>query len=559
MKKIITSFALLSGFITAAQNIGIGTTSPNSAAKLEVTSTTSGVLVPRMTNTQRDIIATPPKGLLVFVTTDSSFYFYDGVWKRLLPANEAWNTKGNSGTDTSFNFIGTVDNTPLKFAVNNVRAGIIDPVTFNTGLGVNVLPVYTFQGIKNTAFGGYALSSVTYGANNTATGYRALTSNTSGNENTATGMNALYSNTTGYSNSAFGMNALYSNITGNNNTAIGYRSLLGNNGDHNTGVGSGTLGSNNSGAFNTAVGEGALYQNLASLNTAVGFAALGSNYTGHDNTAMGMYALNGNYSSGNYNSAFGKDALSYNISGISNTAIGFSALNHNTDADNNTASGVYSLFENLTGAKNTAVGYAALSDNLTGNSNCALGDSAGSNLTSGDYNIDIGNSGVAGESNTIRIGKTNQTKTFISGIYGTTTGLAGIAVYVDANGQLGTNPSSGRFKEEIADLNNGDDIYLLRPVSFRYKKEVFHGDQSLQYGLIAEEAEKVNPGLIAYDKNGEIFTVRYQFLTPLLIAALQKEHQRTNELEKKLAGQDAINDQLQKQINELKQLMHNQK
>ena len=110
-------------------------------------------------------------------------------------------------------------------------------------------------------------------------------------------------------------------------------------------------------------------------------------------------------------------------------------------------------------------------NNTTGTSNIALGFNAGFNLTTGSNNIDIGNAGVAGESNTIRIGTAGtQTNTFIAGISGVTV-AGGVAVIVDANGHLGTVVSSARFKDEIKPMDKASEAILaLKPVTFRYKK-----------------------------------------------------------------------------------------
>ena len=156
-----------------------------------------------------------------------------------------------------------------------------------------------------------------------------------------------------------------------------------------------------------------------------------------------------------YNTANGYQALYSNTTGNFNTATGFQALYSNTTGAYNTANGFYALYSNTTGGYNTANGDGALSSNTTGSFNTAVGVYAGSNLTTGSNNIDIGNvdpstfdsTDVAGESNTIRIGRPGtQTATFIAGINGVTSS-GGLAVYINANGRLGTNTSSRRFKE----------------------------------------------------------------------------------------------------------------
>ncbi len=194
-----------------------------------------------------------------------------------------------------------------------------------------------------------------------------------------------------------------------------------------------------------------------------------------------------------------------------------------------TASGSGALSSNTTGSFNTASGFTALPSNTTGNNNIAIGFNAGANLTTGDNNIAIGSTGVAAESSTIRIGDV-QTRAFIAGIRGVTTGIANaIPVVVDTAGQLGTVSSSRRFKDDIADMGKASETLMkLRPVTFHYKSDENPGGRTLQYGLIAEEVAEVAPGLAAHSANGKIDTVYYQFLAPMLLNEYQKQ-QRTIE------------------------------
>src|SRR4029077_20504118 len=185
------------------------------------------------------------------------------------------------------------------------------------------------------------------------------------------------------------------------------------------------------------------------------------------------------------------------------------ALFSNTTSGGNTAIGANALANNNTGNGNTAVGWFALSSSTTGGSNIALGIGAGSALTTGDENIDIGNLGVAGESDTIRIGDSRiHTATFIACINGATAS-GGTAVFINANGQLGTMTSSKRFKDDIKPMKRASEVlYGLEPVTFRYKKEIDPAGAS-QFGLVAEDVEKVNPDLVVRDKEGKPYSVRY--------------------------------------------------
>src|SRR5215831_5649901 len=209
----------------------------------------------------------------------------------------------------------------------------------------------------------------------------------------------------------------------------------------------------------------------------------------------------------NNNTVLGDDALVNNTTGIDHTAIGLDALASNTNGNANTAIGLEALFSNVTGSFNIAVGNNAAYDLTTGSFNIALGFQAGFNLTTGRNNIDIGNGGVAGESKTIRIGKEGTEKaTFIAGISGATV-PTGVAVIVDTTGHLGTTTSSARFKDEIKPMDKASEAILaLKPVSFRYKHDL-DPEGIPQFGLVAEEVEKVNPDLVARDEHGKPYTV----------------------------------------------------
>jgi hypothetical protein len=188
--------------------------------------------------------------------------------------------------------------------------------------------------------------------------------------------------------------------------------------------------------------------------------------------------------------------------------------------------------------------------NNRGSNNIAVGSQAGSNLTTGSNNIDIGALGSSGEANTIRIGKQGtQTKTFIQGIRGATV-ANGVGVIVGTTGQLGTVQSSRRFKEAIKPMDKASEAILaLKPVTFRYKKEL-DPDKIPQFGLIAEEVEKVNPELVARDEEEKIMSVRYEAVNAMLLNEFLKEHQRVLELEANAARQqkqiDALTAGLQK-------------
>ena len=202
-----------------------------------------------------------------------------------------------------------------------------------------------------------------------------------------------------------------------------------------------------------------------------------------------------------------------------------------------------------TGRNNTAIGPQALGNNTTGSYNIAVGDNAGGNLTTGNDNIDIGNAGVAGESGTMRIGNIRQTAAYIQGIYGQTV-ASGVGVIIDSTGHLGTVKSSAAFKEAIKPMDRASEALLaLEPVTFRYKHELDPNGMP-QFGLIAEQVEKVNPDLVVKGEDGKVMTVRYDAVNAMLLNEFLKEHGKVEKLETTVARQqkqiDAFSAALQK-------------
>jgi len=324
-----------------------------------------------------------------------------------------------------------------------------------------------------------------------------------------------------YSNTYQGDNALLNFGAGGNDTAFGSNALTNNTGTDNTALGTYALLVNTSGKSNTAVGSNALYNNDTGFNnTATGFEALASNTAGAFNTANGDAALFAN-------------------NGDGNTAAGDQALQNNTIGNSNTANGFHALFSNTTGSNNVAIGV-----------------NAGQNLTTGSNNIVIGANllGVAKEANTTRIGNSTQKKVFIGGISGKTI-PNGVAVIINSNGQLGTMQSSARYKTAVKRMDKASEAILaLKPVTFRYKEEL-DSDKIPQFGLIAEEVERVNPDLVARDEAGKAYTVRYEAVNAMLLNEFLKEHRKVEqqesmitEMKLAIARHETTNLRLQKQI-----------
>ncbi len=257
------------------------------------------------------------------------------------------------------------------------------------------------------------------------------------------------------------------------------------------------------------IGGARFLHNFGSGNTFVGSTAGNTSMTGGANTALGQ------------------GGLSKTTTGVSNTAVGHNSLFSLTTANENTAIGRYSLQSiDTAGNANTAIGYASLNNLASGYRNIAIGWEAGADLTLADHsNIDIGDFGTSGDVGVIRIGTAlEQTKCFIAGIRGVTTGAAdAVAVLIDSSGQLGTVSSSRRYKKDIKDMAFTERLAKLRPVNFVYKTDE---SETIQYGLIAEEVAEVFPELVIFNPDGEPETVRYHDLAVMLLNEYQKQQKQ---------------------------------
>jgi trimeric autotransporter adhesin len=509
-------------------------------------------------NVRPDAMATPPNPSLRFMTANA---------ERMIITNAGSVGIGTSAPSQKLEIAG---NLALPTTAAGGTAGVIylggSPFahSYTNGPGSNTFigqgaGNFTTLGVDNTGIGRLALANLaatSLAAQNTAVGVLTLFQTTDGHFNTAIGNFALQNNT-GTNNIGVGRSAGDQLTTGNDNIDIGNRGVAGESGT----IRIGTSGTQTSafiagirGAMPAAAdGQGVLIDsngqigtignvsfsnNLALPATAAGGTAGvinlgGVRFThsfGTNNTFVGPNA--GNFAmSGAQNTGGGNTALFSNTTGANNTGFGHQALGNNTIGNDNTATGANTLLSNTSGLQNTAIGSAALINNTTGSGNIAIGQNAGLNLTTGTNNIDIGNNGVAAESGTIRIGGATQTKTFIAGVSGVTTGGTAVAVVVDGSGQLGTASSSRRYKFDISDMGESTaSLMRLRPVTFRY---IAHGEHApLQYGLIAEEVAEVYPDLVTRNKDGQVETVMYQFLAPMLLNVAQKQQRTIDEQQK---------------------------
>lgn len=520
--------------------VGIGTSSPDLSAKLDVTATDKGLLIPRMTEAQRTAISLPATGLLVYQTDGTpGFQYYSGTgWVRLL-ADGAVSLNGL----TDARFSGT--NFTNSLLLGHRSTGILNAATGNVGVGVNALPAIT-EGDENVAVGLDALKVNTTGSYNTSLGGWSMRDNTSGSNNAALGYRSMWKNLTGNANTGIGYQALMSNTSGPGNVAVGFSAAYANTtGQYNTVIGSSAFAASTTSSTNTAVGYGALnaytgsgtgftavgYEAMAKLttafasNTAVGKWAMRFSTTGTQNTVMGDMSLYKN-TEGRENVAIGHQAVFENLTGIQNTGLGFQSL-YNTTSDYNTGVGYYALRGNTTGQYNTAIGYKAGDAGTTYSNTTAIGYNA---QVTGNDQIQLGNSATT--------------------------------VYVYGTVQ---NRSDGRDKKNIRNTALGlDFIMSLRPVDYHYDyREDYSGvdgsdrlqeginDGSLKrvipnHGFIAQEVEQVARekgvafgGVNNVGANGgaDVYYLGYsEFIAPLT-RAIQEQQQL---IEKQQAQIDAL-------------------
>ncbi len=469
-----------------------------------------GLLSPTMTTIQRDQIVNPAKGLIVFNTTTNQIEVNTGTsssptWTAggalTISGNNVWSLNGNANT-TNNNFLGTTDNLPLNFRVNNSRAGWVDPVNFNVAFGSPTLNSgATGQG--NTAYGSGTLQSQNSNAGfNSAIGYRSLRANTSGIANNALGAFTLENNTSGHDNTAAGNSALRQNTTGN---------------------------------YNTAVGTGALPLNTSGYeNTSIGGNSLANNTTGYSNVAVGQ------------------DAMVYNVTNHDNVAIGSSALIKST-SDANTSVGALSMMNTTTGGYNTALGDLAGQNNTVGSYNVFIGLNAGpnnkslsSNNTFVGVNAGTTNSNVATVNNATSIG-------YNSPIFGDNTvvlGNAGITS-LRCNVTTITALSDSRVKENVRSNVAGlSFINKLNPVTYYknkrkeadllgYSVNNIEEDHVLHSGFIAQQVAEAAKSVgynfegVRFEEN-KYYTLGYTLFVVPLVQAVKDLNSKIDLLESRI-------------------------
>lgn len=522
--QFFCSFTLLS----FSQNVAINNdgSQPNASAMLDVKSTSKGLLVPRMTKTEKNAIASPATGLLIYQTDGTKgFYYYTGsAWVQLLNAAQSstgWGTTGNAAINPSTNFIGTTDAQPLIGKVNNQQVFKFLADTLRC-LAVGYKAGFKDTSVQNSFFGVQAGYNNLSGAANVFMGYQAGFKNTSGSGNTAVGSDALHYNEDGYLNTAIGSGALYVNKSGTQNTALGLDAGFYNTtANGNTALGYAALHDNYTGNENTAVGFGSCYNCQAEHNSSFGSKALRLNRYGHGNTA------------------FGYDAMSQNYHGHYNIAIGDSAMVTNTDGNNNIVIGAYA--DVATKILNNAIAIGA--NAKVGASNSMALGGTGSNAVK----VGIGTGmpqaslhlkqlpgttarGIVWEDNAT----TNHWRLYIDGA--ADFGFACNGVYKSyinhINGSYITM-SDARLKKDIQPLTGIlPRLLQLTPKSYYYNDNP--ADARRSYGFVAQEVEPLFPEFVSTDKESGLKGIAYSNFGVIAVQAIKEQQQVIAKQEQKI-------------------------
>lgn len=448
MQKMFLKFSFILSLVLGitltayTQNIGINNPSPDASAILDLTSTTQGFLIPRMTSIQRNLIPAPATGLIVYDITLARFMFYNGLsWNGLLSNFIGWDVLGNTGTNAATNFLGTIDGADLVFRTVNVEhmrinqtgdVGINTPVInakaafqiTSINKGVLLPRMSTAQRLSLIA-NGSSLDATRDGMllydtnlknfmswNSLSLQWDTIVSRSNGSGlywqllgNTATDTAVNYLGTTDSTDLIFRTNGrerfriranglFYTSNQGSGASNIymgGLSGSLTTTGSNNAGYGLGALQNNTTGSGNSALGSYALLNNTSGYdNTGVGIESLRNNTTGYGNTAVGERSGYNNTTAYG-NTSIGRYAIYNNLNGLENVGVGDSVLFGSTTnvGSYNVAVGNRVLFNN-TGLRNVGIGYLSLYDNTSGGNNVGIGSFALTNNISGSSNVGIG-------------------------------------------------------------------------------------------------------------------------------------------------------------------------
>ena len=458
------------GSLNVFSQIGIGTTTPAPSAALEVSSIANnkGILIPRISATQKDAIVNPAEGLLIYQTTvPIGFYYYAGTsWKWIANATDLASV-GNAATATklatarningvafdgstditapadaatltgtalnstvigsSLTSVGTLGN----LTVTNAIAGSV------TGNAATATKLAASKNINGVAFDGSA--DITAPADAATLTGTALNSTVIGSSLTSVGtlgnltvINPIAGSVTGTASNVTGIVAIANG--GTNSTAVATAGGIG----YGTGTAHAYTGAGTTGQILSSTGAGVpTWVTPSGVSVPYSGAIAAVDLGAFDLKVNSLTVGKGGGNIGS-NTANGVSVLAANISGTNNTALGYSALSANQLGKENTANGSFALASNIGSAGgfgngNTAMGYSALRKNTSGYSNTAIGNNALFANTEGYNNTATGANALTANT----IGYFN-TATGINALGSNTTGKENTAVGLFA---LGANLS----------------------------------------------------------------------------------------------------------------------
>ena len=420
----------------------------DNAAILDVKSTDKGLLIPRMTSSQRDAISSPVQGLMIFTTTDSTFYFYQGnSWRKLGVGASGWDCSdnniftdslqsisiGDTAGDATFQVI--TDIATDTYTVDQCSGGTSSASESYAGKPAsnafddnnttywsndNSLPAWLQydMGVGNgKVIEKYRIyfESSNYDASPKDWTFEAsedaslwVTLDTISNENWSTNEWKEYSISNSNRYRYYRINISDNKGSTDNYVSINememqemiyqkYPTLVVI--DNKVGIGTSTPTATlevNGRISQIGIGQliffgrdaGLNNKNSSARNVYIGYECGKTSNTGYYNTAIGYQSLFNNVS-GYYNSAIGYQSLYNNTSGYNNNAIGNMALYSNNGV-NNVAIGTLALGSNISGGDNNALGINALYYNSTGSGNTAFGSFCLYINSTGDYNTALG-------------------------------------------------------------------------------------------------------------------------------------------------------------------------
>ncbi len=570
MKKLLPTitFCLLA-VAGSAQNVGIGTPTPNPRAILDLTSTNKGFLLPRVVltgTTDNTTIPNAPYGLMVINLSEleaegAGIYMQTGtpaapLWRRLGLASGGWALQGNSGASGAV--LGHLDSRPLQFIVGGThvaRLGSNSNILLGLNSGTALPQTVDFNSYNNIAIGNNAMTTATAGAFNIAIGNGAMNEANGGITGIAIGGGALNKQSVGASeNIAIGFSSQNATSSGGNNISIGRQSLS----------------SNTTGSNNLAIGVNALSQNVGGGNN----IAIGNNAGQSETSSDKLYIENTNANKNNaliYGDFAGDSLLlngktinrnSFNIRGANALELGYGASNKQTDAGkicygcfgdpahwlgivggglqaNNGNDRVIKLwsegglrirgnampdFGSTYTLGNTATPWrSATTDSVRSNAYMLRNSAMHIVGASGELVFRLNNTDIAKISsggiapaadNDIYLG--NPSRRFVS-VYAT----IGVIQTSDAN-----------LKTNIQPTHYGlDEVLALNPVEYNWKDSP-SGEKMV--GLLAQEVQKIIPEAVVTPQDGSALGMKYTELIPVLVKAIQEQQKKIEELEKAL-------------------------